>query len=596
MKIMLKKCYETYSPQPGVTFYINQYYECFDLDVDDEVESLLFDFDAYGLKFQLRGLFKQFPNVKTIKISSNITSYLELSNFMFPNVEHVESKSLGYKSGPFLVYLDWNNKLLNTFCKKVDYVIDLYDIDEITDYAFEGCMSTNIVNGDNVNDYLGIKSKSFYGSAYLLKHLNYENILSFYNVLVGIDRNADVINIPEIIKYIPAGIDFGNVKVVYDNIMQVKGNNLPKHIHIMKGGSVLRDIINLMEYHQVLDLTIEENDAGVLIENGLLLSKDKTIVYRCLASKSGAVFIPDGVQTIKAHAFINTNITSVTLPESMRSIEKYAFVSCQNLKSIHLNKELNEIGDSVFTKCYSLSHIELPAGLKTIHNNVFAATGLESIVIPQNIQCIHRNAFSFNSSLKNITIETSSLKILGPIFSNVKEIVFADNVTLLPKSLFDIFDDEYSDSNQVTNPVIKLKHKGKIVFVPRYIKKAKRDVLNDWCSNETIDEFFEDKRYDFMYKMTAELTLKYFTALETYLYNRSEDIGKYLRRVSKNLAQFLIANEDETRLIQFLNTGMLSKHTLNILLQIAQDKGLDTVSAYILNAINGKCDCPKFNL
>lgn len=595
---MLKKCYEVYSPQPGVTFYINEYYECFDLDVADEVESLLLDFDANGIKFKLRDSLKQFPNIKTIEISPNINTRLELSNFMFPNVELVKSNSLNYMTGPFLVFLDWDNKLLNTFCKKRDYVINLHDIDVIADYAFEGCMSTNIINGEDVC-FGGVKSKSFYGSAYSLKHLNHEDILNFYGILAGIDCNADVIKIPRNIEYIPDDIEFGNAKVVFDNsnqLLKMSYRNIPKYVSIMKIVGKEKDIGGIMKYEQIIDLTIEDNNVGILIEDGLLLSKDRTIVYGCLASKSGEIVIPDGVETIGAHAFLNrVHITSVVLPESMRCIKGYAFASCDKLEFVHLNKELNEMGNYVFTKCRSLTSVDIPAGLTEIPEGTFSATGLNSVVIPKNIQWIHEDAFSFNENLKSVIIETSSLKIYGPVFGNVDEIIFADDVSLLPEDLFDVFNTRYHNVNSQA-PVVKLKYKDKIVFVPRYIRKSQKGVLNHLCCSETIDEFFKDGRCDFMYEMAAEVPLKYFTALEIYLYNSSKDVGNYLHKVSKVFAQLLMDSEDEIGLIKFLSTGLSSKGTLNALLKAAQDKGLDTISAYILNAMNGNHNSPRFNL
>ena len=57
-------------------------------------------------------------------------------------------------------------KLLNTFCKKPGEEIDLKDVSSIEDYAFEGCMSTNVINTDDITT---LSRKSFAGSAYISK-------------------------------------------------------------------------------------------------------------------------------------------------------------------------------------------------------------------------------------------------------------------------------------------------------------------------------------------------------------------------------------------------------------------------------------------
>ena len=116
-----------------------------DIEVDDGVKVV--DFSKAENTVELRSVKKQFPSVETLIIGKS-TSILEISNFMFPNVKEIISEdNQNFKSGNVLIKHDYSGfKLLNTFCKQADEVIDLQDVISISNYAFEGCLSKNIIN------------------------------------------------------------------------------------------------------------------------------------------------------------------------------------------------------------------------------------------------------------------------------------------------------------------------------------------------------------------------------------------------------------------------------------------------------------------
>lgn len=115
------------------------------IEVADGVKVV--DFNDAEPNVELRSVKKQFPSVETLIIGKS-TSTLEISNFMFPNVKEVISENnQDFKSGNVLIKHGYDGfKLLNTFCKQTDEVIDLQDVISVSNYAFEGCLSKNIIN------------------------------------------------------------------------------------------------------------------------------------------------------------------------------------------------------------------------------------------------------------------------------------------------------------------------------------------------------------------------------------------------------------------------------------------------------------------
>ena len=180
-----------------------------DIEVDDGVKVV--DFSDAESNVELRSVKKQFSSVETLIIGKS-TSTMEISNFMFPNVKEVISENnVNFKSGNVLIRHDYNGfKLLNTFCKQANEVIDLKDVFSISRYAFEGCLSKNIINVK----LQCIEQYAFHGYPYMLsaEYVNGANCVG--DICLSINEDADVVEIPKNITSVVINEDFsGNTKV-----------------------------------------------------------------------------------------------------------------------------------------------------------------------------------------------------------------------------------------------------------------------------------------------------------------------------------------------------------------------------------------------
>ncbi len=118
------------------------------------------------------------------------------------------------------------------------------------------------------------------------------------------------------------------------------------------------------------------------------------------------IVIPDTVTTLGSRAFANCNsLTSVTIGSGIETINDYSFQYCDALSTVNLGENVKTIGQSVFYNCTSLKAIELPDGLTTLGSRTFERSGLESIAIPASLTGLSFNAFNYCKSLTAFTVD-----------------------------------------------------------------------------------------------------------------------------------------------------------------------------------------------
>ncbi|MBR1529349.1 MAG: leucine-rich repeat protein [Oscillospiraceae bacterium] len=110
------------------------------------------------------------------------------------------------------------------------------------------------------------------------------------------------------------------------------------------------------------------------------------------------------------------NITEANIPAEIEGlpvkyIRSFAFTSCPNLTSVTLPDSLTTIEQSAFKDCLTLTSVTLPDGLTTIGGLAFFSSGLTSVTIPESVTSIEHNAFRVCSELTSVTIENPNCEI-----------------------------------------------------------------------------------------------------------------------------------------------------------------------------------------
>jgi len=124
-----------------------------------------------------------------------------------------------------------------------------------------------------------------------------------------------------------------------------------------------------------------------------------------------ATGIEAGVTRIGSWAFTSCDtLTSVTIPNSVASIDIGAFSGCLGLTSITIPGSVDQITNEVFSGCTGLVTATLGEGVKTISGNLYG--GLH----PWDQQLVAEGAFSGCTSLTTIAIPASVTSIEDDAF------------------------------------------------------------------------------------------------------------------------------------------------------------------------------------
>lgn len=172
--------------------------------------------------------------------------------------------------------------------------------------------------------------------------------------------------------------------------------------------------------------------------NAIIQTQGNILVAGCVNT-----IIPNDIITIGENAFYGSKFGdtgNVVLPQSLKSIEGSAFYSC-SLKVVDLPNSVESIGDNAFSFCSDLTSVKLSSSLLTIGRSAFSYTKLEGIIIPKSVLTIGKNAFSNCENLSKIQVEDGSIFYSSPdncnaILQSSKLIVGCSGTTIPQSAIY----------------------------------------------------------------------------------------------------------------------------------------------------------------
>lgn len=158
------------------------------------------------------------------------------------------------------------------------------------------------------------------------------------------------LKIPATYKGLPVmGIDANALK----DFTFVEKITIPEHVRYLFGDN--EDSPNpFCNCPYLREITVDENNQYFSSENGILYSKDKTVIYHVPARISASNFtVKEGVKEIAQGAFFNnaSSPMSISLPQSLTKIGRKAFGNCTHLNSITVPQSVETIEEYAFEGC-----------------------------------------------------------------------------------------------------------------------------------------------------------------------------------------------------------------------------------------------------
>lgn len=150
------------------------------------------------------------------------------------------------------------------------------------------------------------------------------------------------------------------------------------------------------------------------------------------------ISLPEGLTSIGAYAFNNCALLKqIELPDSVESIGNYAFGECASLETVSLSKSLSTVGNWVFASCNSLINLTISPENANYYSagNCIIERGTHTLVlgclgsiIPDDgtIKIIGHHAFASQETLVSITLPDSVTTIETYAFDGCSSLVSVD--------------------------------------------------------------------------------------------------------------------------------------------------------------------------
>lgn len=548
------------------------------------------------VSYNFKSCSRTFPNVKKLVIGM-LTKSVSIKNSLFPNVKEVKSNTPSFKSGDMLVRQTEGSGdvLLNTFCKKKDEKIDLKGIMIISDWAFDGCMSVNVLNEEEIRV---CERYAFNNSALLMQPFT-DGLRFAGRILIDAEEGADA-RLPK--NFILTGIwiatdlrKLNSIRIEdYENLKMISFmTKVPKRIIFADKKKIgQKELLQNVSNPKLEYFDLESRQRALKSIDGVLYSKKGDRLICCPAGRRHLV-IPEGVTEIEPRVFSCCDIESVEFPDSLRIIGEGAFSHCDKLKSIKFGNGIEKIGSQnddegcFFAYCTELEEIEFPPSLKYLGQNAFyGCKNLKRVRFNDGLMVIDKDAFNYCTNLKEVTLPYSLQEIGWHNFSCTEKINMKFDVHLLaylamalagskPQDFYvDIF---FSDLNR---------H----VILPIFlILQGRGKLLTAIHKSETVDDVIQNTKTLFREGYTFKS--RYRTAIKQYQCLQLNEAKSFLIFDAEEIAADIIESDNEEDMVNLLMLGIIPEEHLKIIqdnIEITKPEWTTSL-AYILESLRN-CD------
>ena len=514
-------------------------------------------------------------NITIPKSVTNIEDFAIINCDQLQNIE-VDNNNSNYCSNEGVLFNKEKTQLMVYPAKKEDkeYIVPS-SVTKISDSAFKSCSS--LANITIPGSVISIENGTFMYCSNLISVILEEGITDIQNHAFSYCDKLNNIRIPNSVTSIGENAFYNHSSELTINtpcnseyvIYYANANNIQANIsHTYKLDSINYEnktitykctICQTMETKSFADaenvwdvsangdwsvIAMLTTD-GTLTISGTGNMKNYTssamVPYYNNKENIKSAIIEEGVTSIGDYAFFTyRNLTSVTIPSSVRSIEKVPFCECGSLTSIVVdndnqnycsengvlfNKEKTElikypqgkknteymiptsvtsISSQAFHQCDALTKVEIPNSVTNIGNETFArCSNLISITIPNSVTSIGAYLFYKCSNLTNVIIGAKSIKdrYIFEGCDSLASVTISSSVTSIngevfwyPAGLMNITVDKDNQNYCSENGVLFNKEKTELIRYPQGKKNTEYMIPNTvmnienealWCCSIT---------------------------------------------------------------------------------------------------------------
>ena len=253
------------------------------------------------------------------------------------------------------------------------------------------------------------------------------------------------------------------------------------------------------------------------------------------------VTLTEPYNIIGSRAFDSCHVKELTIPDTVTQLKRFAFADCKTLKKITLGKGIKKCGEDLIFR----SGVQEVVWTKPIEEDV------DEALLSLLYGLIQEESTIFYRTGKNQLIK-------GRIFLKTGKV----QKTLL------------------------LTYNGRNIRLPKYINNyinmfVIKDMVHAALANDT-KEVSQSLSYRLILGTMQDFQNKVSVALELYILEGSPDAKKYLQSNAAKIAEAFAEGKDDIALSKFVSLGLMDAEALLHILPIAQEKGLPTSIAYLL--------------
>ena len=174
------------------------------------------------------------------------------------------------------------------------------------------------------------------------------------------------------------------------------------------------------------------------------------------------VVIEPGVTGICSKAFYCcSQMTAVTIPDTVDEIDYEAFAYCRNLSKVTLPSSIRNIAESSFYRCEKLTEITIPDRVTAIEEDAFAyCYVLTTVNIGKGVSSIHSTAFDYCYQLAEVVIAAEnshySVDEHGVLFNKERTVLISaliseiSGIYEIPDGVAQINEDAFNNCDNLT--------------------------------------------------------------------------------------------------------------------------------------------------